>query len=120
MIWTSAASVIVAVQLAAPAAEISHYTAIVVVFTALRSVLSKFPIPFPFVVNSSVNPMCKECRLTACRDETGFDCRECKFLAFDGLLLELRSHQQQIFQQQSIIDQLRLENLQLRSRDLIP
>ena len=63
-------------------------------------------------------PMCKECRLEGMiKDEPGYDCEECKSLAFDGLMLGFRSQQQHISQLRSIIDQLRLENLQLRSGD---
>ena len=50
--------------------------------------------------------MCRECRIKEC--SSGYECRECKSLAFDDLL-------SQISQQQSVIDQLRLENQQLKS-----
>lgn len=52
--------------------------------------------------------MCKECRLKSFTNGTGYDCRGCKYLAFDDLLF-------QNSQQQSIIDQLRIEKQQLRS-----
>ena len=59
---------------------------------------------------------CRECRVRAVADETLLtSCRECWDLALDGLVPAFRSQQDQIFQQQSIIDQLRLENQQLRS-----